>query len=737
MAQEELRSLPTVTRYGTCNFCDSMCGLEFKVSGDEIIDVRGDKGDPFSQGHICPKAMAQKQLFDDPDRLRNPVRRRGTDWEEIGWDEAYAEVAERCVGIQKRYGADALGLYYGNPLGHNYQGMLAMLAFIKTLGTKSVYSSNSVDALPRMLVSKLLYGNQALLPVPDIDRTALLVVMGANPMVSNGSVMSAPNIKGRLRAIRERGGKVVVIDPRRTETADVADEHIFVRPGTDALLLLAVHNTLFADGHIAPNAAIPLRNLEEFGQLVAEFSPERVASACGVPADTIRSLARQFAAAESAAWYGRMGTSTQRFGVTSTWLIDVLNVVTGNFDRAGGVMFTTPAADLAGVARLLGETGKFDRYRSRVGNLPEFNGEFPVGALADEIESPGEGQIRALVTVAGNPVLSNPNGRRLDGALAGLEYMASVDFYVNETTRHADLILPAATPVEGDHYPMLEAAMAVRNSARYAKAIMPLQGDVRHDWKILLDLAREIGRTRGLAHRLTGPIALLLQRGLGSGKVLDFLFRLGSQKVRLRDLEENVHGIDFGPLEPRAAKVLNTPRKSIDVLPELIVNDAARAAEELTTPFGAADGELLLISRRTLRSMNSWLHNAPVLVKGPNRCTLMMHPDDAAAREIQKGQSVRLTSRVGEIVVEIAITREMMPGVVCMPYGWGHDREGAKLSVASQHAGASMNDVVDEKLIDELGGTAVVDGVPVRVRRTEPELETETVTEALESSAAE
>ena len=717
MPQEEPLKLSTVTRYGTCNFCDSMCGLEFQVSGAKILDVRGDKADPFSRGHICPKGTAQVQLYDDPDRLRRPVRRRGNDWEEISWDEAYAEVAERCAGVQKRYGADALALYYGNPLGHNYQGMLAMLAFIKSLGTKSVYSSNSLDALPRMLVSKLLYGNQALLPVPDIDRTQLLVVMGANPIVSNGSVMSAPNMKGRLRAIRERGGKLVVIDPRRTETAEVADEHFFIRPGTDALLLLAVLNTLFADGHVAPNAETNLRNLEELGQLVAAFPPERVAGACGFPADSIRSLARQFAAADSAAWYGRMGTSTQRFGVTATWLIDCINIVTGNFDREGGVMFTTPAADLAGIAKMLGETGKFDRYRSRVGNLPEFNGEFPVGALADEIENPGEGQIRALITVAGNPILSNPNGRRLDSAFEGLDFMASVDFYINETTRHADIILPVATPVEGDQYPLLEAAMAVRNTARYAKAIVPVLGDVRHDWQVLLDLSGELGRKRGFLRRLGSPITALLKRGLASGKVLDFLFRLGPQKLRFRDLEERPHGIDFGPLEPRVVKILNTPQKSIDLVPELVATDVARVAEEIDAPFGAGDAELLLISRRTARSMNSWLHNTPVLVKGPNRCTLMMHPDDAAARKISKDGRVRLTSRVGEIIVDVAVTDAMMPGVVCMPYGWGHDREGSKLAVASQHAGASMNDVMDEKLIDKVGGTAVLDGVPVRVFR--------------------
>ncbi len=711
--------------YASCTFCDSVCGLEIEVTDNQIQSIRGDSADPFSRGHICPKALAQKELIEDPDRLRKPLRRRGSDWEQISWPEALEELTQRTVAIQRQHGNDAMALYYGNPLGQDYQALLALVAFVKALATKNVYSSTSVDALPRMLVSKLLYGNQALLPIPDIERTDLFVVMGANPIVSNGSAMTAPDIKNRLRAIRNRGGRIVVIDPRRTETAKVADEHHFIRPGTDALFLLAILNELFVHGRVTPDANVPIRNLDGLRRIAEPYTPSRVAPLCGVSAIAIETLAQQFAEAPTAAWYGRMGTSTQRFGCLATWLIDVINVVTGNFDRAGGVMFNTPAADLAGIATRLGETGHFDRWRSRVGDLPEFNGEFPVGALADEIVTPGPGQIRGLITIAGNPVLSNPNGRRLDEAFETLDFVACVDFYLNETTRHADLILPPVTPLEGSHYPLLPLAMGVRNMAHYAKPVVVAPPGSKHDWQIILGMVAGLARARGGLQRLVLP-ALAGGFGslLGSGRLLDLLLRLGPHRLKLSDLEAAPHGLDLGLLEPRASQVLATKDRSIDLLPGILEADLARLEAELghdgARGANTSSNDLLLISRRTLQSMNSWLNNLPLLVRGKDRCTLLMNPDDANSRGIEAGKKVRLSGRVGSIEVELRVSDEMMPGVVCLPYGGGHDRDGTRLRVASNHAGVSMNDVVDERLMDELAGTAVLDGIPVEVAPVAP-----------------
>lgn len=703
------------THYTVCNLCDAMCGLEVVTEGRKILSIRGDQHDPFSRGHICPKGAAHRDLYEDPDRLRRPMRRVGARWEEISWDDAIDEVSRRVVDVQRRHGRDALAIYYGNPVGHSDGTLLAILPFVKMTGTRNVYSSSSVDSHPRMLVSRLLYGNQAVLPVPDIERTDLLVVMGANPVVSNGSVMGAPDVKARLRAIRERGGRIVVIDPRRTETAAVADEHHFITPGTDALLLLAVLQVLFAEGRVGDEVRRTAHGVETLAALAARHPPESVAATVGIDAATIRALARTFAAAPRAVWYGRMGTSTQAFGCLSTWLIDAINVLTGNFDRPGGAMFTTPAVDLAAVARRIGEPGQFDRWRSRVGGLAEINGEFPVAALADEIETPGAGQIKALITIAGNPVLSNPNGRRLDRALEQLEFVVAVDFYINETTRHADIVLPPVTALESDHYPVIEAALTVRNTAHFAPAVLPRESGGLADWEILVALMQGIGRARGGVGRMMAAGARLFGTALGSGWLLDLLLRIGPQRLSLRQVRAAVHGIDLGPLESRGRAAIHSPDGRIDLAPAQLMADVPRLEAR---GLADVDGALLLISRRTARSMNSWLNNAPRLVSGRERCVLQMHPDDAAARRLAGVSRVRIQSRTGAIEVPLEVTAQVMRGVVSLPYGWGHDRPGTRLRVAQRHAGASMNDVTDERLFDHVSGTSVLDGIPVTVTAT-------------------
>lgn len=709
--------------YRMCNFCDASCGIEVEHEGSRILGIRGDKQDPFSRGHICPKAVAIKDLYEDPDRLRGPVRRVGEKWEPISWEEALGEIAERFADVQRRHGADAVGCYFGNPMGHSYQAVLALLAFVRYLGTRNVYSSSSVDSHPRTLVSMFLYGNQALLPVPDIERTDHLVIMGANPVISNGSVMTAPDAKRRLESIRARGGKLVVIDPRRTETAALADQHYFIRPGTDALLLLAVLHSWNRRGRLAQESLSPLvRGLPELVAIVERFAPERVADRVGICVADIERIATEYAAARSAVWYGRMGTSTQEFGCLSTWLIDAINIASGNFDRPGGAMFTTPAVDLAGLARLLGESGKWNRWQSRVGGLPEFNGELPVAALADEIETAGRGQIRAFLTIAGNPILSNPNGRRLDAALQRLEFMAAIDFYINETTRHAHIILPPATALESDHYPLLEYALSVRNTARHADALFPPAPGVRPDYVILLQLLAKLGKRRGGLHRLAPLAAKGLQYAIGSGTALDLLLRIGPQRMTLKQLKAYRHGVDLGPLRPRIRDVLGTPDKRIHLAPEPLVKDVARLEQSLArAPSSGRASGFSLISRRTQRSMNSWLHNSPRMVKGPPRCVLAMHPQDAARLGLSNGQQAEITSRIGTLRATVEVSDQMMPGVVSLPYGWGHDRPRTRLSVAGQHAGVSMNDLTDERSYDHVSGTSILDGIPVTIVRIAPE----------------
>lgn len=702
--------------FRTCTLCEAMCGVVVEVEDARVTTIRGDRDDPFSRGHICPKAMALKDLHEDPDRLRRPMRREGATWSEISWDEAFDDAARRLRAVQDAHGRDAVALYQGNPTVHNYGTMLFSPPFARALRTKNTYSATSADQLPHMLAAYAMFGHQLLLPIPDLDRTDFLLVVGANPVVSNGSLMTAPDVTKRLRAIRERGGRIVVVDPRRTETAEIADAHHFVRPGGDAFLLLGMLHTIFDDGRVRLGRCAPFTDgLDDVRAIAMRFAPERVAARAGIAAETIRELARAFASAERAVAYGRVGASTQEFGALTCWLLYVLDVVTGNLDREGGAMFTKPAVDI------LKQTGRghFGKWKSRVRGLPEFGGELPVAAMAEEMDTPGDSQIRALVTSAGNPVLSTPNGGRLERALAKLDFMVSIDFYVNETTRFAHLILPPTGALEHDHYDLAFHALAIRNTAKYSPAIFSPGDDARHDWQIFNELTSRMSRGTAIDRVRARARSAALGR-FGPHGMLNVGLRIGPYGVGakpprvglgLRALRAAPHGIDLGPLEPCLPERLFTRDQRIALAPQLIVDDVARLEARLDEPRGALE----LIGRRELRSNNSWMHNSLRLVKGRPRCTLRMHPSDAAARGLREGALARVTSRVGHVVAPVEISDEMMPGVVSLPHGWGHGRKGTKLSVADAHAGVSINDLTDDRAVDALSGNASFSGVSVEV----------------------
>ncbi|ABW66883.1 molybdopterin-dependent oxidoreductase [Desulfosudis oleivorans] len=708
------------THYAVCNICESTCGLEIVTDGKNIISIKGDRQNPFSRGHICPKAQAHKDIYNDPDRLRHPVRRNGDHWEKISWNEAIREVAGRLVSIQKKHGNDALAFYYGDPALHNNATFLMLKPFKKSLKSKNLYSAISVDSLPKMLVSYLMYGNQVANSIPDIDRTDYMLILGANPLVSNGSLMTASNIKKRLKNIQERGGRIVVIDPRKNETAAIADDHYFIRPGTDALFLLAMLHTIFREGlYNNGNVLSIVKGVDELRELVKPFTPERVSRRVSIPADDIRKLTREFATAESAVCYGRMGISTQEYGSTTTWLMEVVNIVTGNLDRPGGVMFTTPAANLAGIAKLLKETGSFNQHRSRVGGLPEFNGELPVAALAEEMETSGPGQVKALVTLAGNICLSRPNSGRLLRALGNLEYIVSIDIYINETSRHANIILPPACSLEEDHFEAIFYALAVRNIVNYSTSVFPKPVDAKHDWEILLALIAALNSARGFLPSIPGRIMHPFMRVFNPKRQLDLLLRLGPHSLSLKKLKQSPHGIDLGPLEPRVKQVINTPDKKIKLIPENFLKEVERLNKSLDEKLPLEKGALQLIGRRSRKGMNSWLHNCPSLQRGKIECTLLMNPEDARQREFENGQIVKVATSNGSIEIEMETTLEMMPGVVSIPHGWGHDLPGVKLSLAKTRPGVNVNLITNDDLIDKGSGTSVLYGIPVVVTSVE------------------
>jgi anaerobic selenocysteine-containing dehydrogenase len=711
------------THYRSCTLCEATCGVAIEVEGDRVVDIRGDEQDPFSRGYICPKAAALADLHTDPDRLRHPMIREGERWREATWDEAFALVARRLREIRSAHGNDAVGVYQGNPTVHN----LGLLTFgqilLRSLRTKNLFSATSVDQLPHMLAALLMLGNQLLMTVPDIDRTDYMLIIGGNPLVSNGSIMTAPDVKGRLKAIRARGGKVVVVDPRRTETAEAADRHVFIRPGSDAFWLLSLIHVLFAEGLVSlGRLAAHSDGVDELRRAAEPYAPELTAIATGIAPETTREIARELAKTKRAVVYGRIGVCVQEFGGIAGWLVYALNALTAHLDEEGGMMLTSPAVDLVPLAEVLGVRGGFGRWRSRARGLPEFGGELPVAALADEIESPGERQIRALITSAGNPVLSAPNGRRIAAALDTLEFMVSIDPYLNETTRHADVILPPTSPLERSHYDLGLFAYSVRNVAKYSGPLFERAADQRHDWEICMELATRIAP----GARLWGGVARAALGRLGPEALLDLALRTGKHRLSLRALRDQPHGVDLGPLEPRLPARLGFRDKRIQLAPREYLADLPRLAAKLAELRAAPRG-LVLIGRRHLRSNNSWLHNSQRLVKGKPRCTLLVHPTDATALGLASGDYATLRSRAGEIRVPVEISDEIMEGVVSLPHGWGHDRRGTRLRVASQMPGASANDVTDDTFVDPFSGMGALNGLAVTVEKVAARAVTEPI----------
>jgi anaerobic selenocysteine-containing dehydrogenase len=741
--------MPERTTHATCTICEATCGISIVSNGRRIESLRGDSDDPFSRGHVCPKAIGLRDLQEDPDRLRRPLRRTATGFEEISWQDAYAQAAAGIARIREVGGPDAVALYRGNPAIHDFATLLGANVITRGLGTKNVYSAGPNDTWPRYVQSTCMYGGPLRQTIPDIDRCDYLLVVGANPLVSNGSLMTAPGVRQRLAALRARGGKIVVIDPRRSETAQKADEHHFITPGSDAAFLLSMVHVLFDEGLVTLGACEGrVSGLADVERIVADYAPAAVAPRCAIDASTIRRLTRELAGASSAATYGRLGACVQRFGTLTSWALDLLAILSGNLDRPGGSMFANPAATLHGVTEADWPV-RFGRWTSRVSAKDEIMGEFPTTVLAEEIETPGAGQVRGLVTIAGNPARTFANSNRIERALESLEFMVSLDYYVNETTRHADLILPPTGPLERGHYDLALNHFAIRNVAKWSAPVFEPEPDSRDAWTTSLELARrfmgldslELPEVDALVLRQFAGIALAgstfreelsieqvldqLDEGPGPERVLDTMIRLGAhgdgfgrrrEGLTLAKIKDAKHGLDLGPLTPMLPGQIRTESGSIELAPQRLLSDVPRLAAWLSQE---PEPGLQLINRRDIRSMNSWLHNLPALSKGRDRCTLQIHPDDARTRGLASGETALVRTRVGELEAPVEVTPAVMPGVVSLPHGFGHTGEGLGLGVAAKRPGANVNAVTDDIHHDVPSGSTMLFGAHVEVTKAD------------------
>lgn len=691
------------THYRNCNICEALCGLEIKYEGDQVISIKGDKNDPFSRGHICPKAVALQDFYQDIDRLRHPVKKTKNGFEKISWEEAFDLIENKIKNIQDKYGHDAIATYLGNPNAHNFGNQLFLPTFLRSLKTKNKYSASSVDQLPHHVASHYMFGHNLLLPVPDIDRTDFLLIIGGNPLVSNGSMMTAPDVTKRLKLIQEKGGKIVVVDPRKTETAKKADEHLFIKPETDAHLLLAMINVLFSENKVClRHLENKINGIELLQNIIQKYTLEKAAAITGIPAEKIRSLALEMAAADKAVIYSRMGASTQTFGGLCLWLTNVFNILNGNFDREGGAMFPLPAFDPVLINPKKGKPEQADIQRSRVRQLPRYYGEFPAATLADEIETEGEGQIKALINIAGNPVLSTPNGKRLEKALEKLDFMVSIDIYISETSRHADVILPAASGLEIPQFDVAFHNLAIKNTVKYSPALFTKKGEVKDDWEILAELTERIGGKKN--------------DGRTPELILDFALQMGTYGhtgLNLKELKNNPHGVDLGGLVPCLERRLQTNDGKINIAPSVYLNDLKRLDKNIVKQD---PNKFQLIGRRVLRQHNTWTHNSNRLSKGRNECTLLINEKDAINLGIKNGEVILIKSRVGKIKVEVQITDEIMPGVVCLPQGFGSTKN-SKMAIAAAQNSVSINDLTDEWRVDELTGNAALNGVEVSIEK--------------------
>ena len=706
-------------KYRTCHLCEAMCGLEIEVENNQVLSIKGHKEDIYSKGHICPKGVALKELHEDPNRLKKPVQRTENGWREISWTAAFDIVEKELKKIRKKDGNDAIATYTGNPTVHNTGTALTLYDTVNAINTKNRYASHSLDSVPVFLVNQMMFGHAMLAPVPDIENLDYFLIIGANPLASNGSFMSTPDIKGKIKRIKEKGGKVVVIDPRKTETAKKASEHYFIKPEMDVLLLLGIINEIFKRDIRRDDPCISYsKGLEDLKQLAQDYPIEIISPLTAISENNILQIVEDLIQSKSPVVYGRLGVNTQRFGTLCQWLITSINVLLGQLDKKGGLLFTLPAIDYV---TLMAHESKMFRYKSRLKEYGEIVGEYPTATMAEEMLTPGKGQIKALLSIAGNPARSAPNSTQVEEALQGLDFMVAVDMYINETTQYANIILPPAVGLETMHYSFVLHMVATQNTTKFSPPPLSIDAEQRYDWQIMTELQRRLfdgNPIKSIQNYITSKISpkrkldLALKTGpygIWGGR------RFKKDGLSLAKLEKIKEGVLLEELKPQLPKRLFTSDKKVNLAPDLFVKELENV-KTLLSQNKHTDYPFTLIGRRHLRSNNSWMHNLPILQGGSRKCTAMIHPTDAAKLSLSNDQEVEVYSKLGSISIAVEITEDVIPGTISIPHGWGHAGKNIQLDVAQKDQGVNVNKLMDHERLDPLSYNMAFNGHPVGIR---------------------
>lgn len=726
------KPLPVETKPTFCRICEPACGLKVTTQGNRVLKIEADEDNVVTRGFVCSKGIRFKDVHESPDRLRHPIKRVGDRWERISWEQAFQEIGEKVKGIRSRHGGESFAMYMGNPAGFSGTHPVFCQAFLAGLGSKHFYTPGSQDCNNKFAASQRMYGSPFVQPIPDFDNVDCFIIVGSNPAISHMSFINAARPVERLKALEEKGGKVYFVNPRRTESARRVGEQVFIRPGTDIWFLLAFLNELIASGGVQPSVVDKyMKGFDAVEQLVQPWTPERAERVTGIPAATLRAMVSRYSNAKGGALYCSTGVNQAQHSTLAYWILNVINCVSGNLDRRGGMLVSRGLVDLPKIAKKFGYGDRTDR--SRIGNFASVLDSFPAGILPDEIFTPGRGQVKALFVSAGNPVLSCANGTRMEKAIKQLELVVCIDLFRNETGNLADYVLPGLTWLERPDIPVGAAGLQTVPYIQWTDAMVQPDGEQQDEWWIYTELARACGvRLFGdksfggmlahyyfMANRYVQKLPLLGNLLAFDPAHMQSAMLLGSLRVKPAQMRSNPGAILLKPNLPKdflGSRVLTEDGK-VDLAPAEYIEGAKMLESDFEREIAQRD-QLRLISKRERFGHNSWMHNVQEFVFRNNTNFVYMHPDDAERCGLKDRELAEVRSATGNVTLPVKLTDDMMPRAIALPHGWGHQRADG-LSVASRTTGVNANLLAPDgpASLERFAGMALMNGIPVEVRR--------------------